>query len=199
MNPRFTITWMKPVGFKDDAVYNFKKNLLEKNGIVVWRFHDHWHAHQPDGIRYGVLKTLGWEDKIDRQGSACVDLPGASLGDIVSLLKKQLGIQTVKVIGDLNQSCKRIAILPGMAGGQSQILMLEKEKPDLLICGELNEWETAEYIRDAHYQGMHTALVVTGHSVSEEPGMRWLVDWLQPQAPGVKITHVTSGDPFIYT
>jgi hypothetical protein len=66
----------------------------------------------------------------------------------------------------------------------------------LLIVGELNEWETAEYIRDFRYQGGKTSLVVLGHSVSEEPGMQWLLPWLQPKAPGVKITHVPSGDPF---
>jgi hypothetical protein len=39
-------------------------------------------------------------------------------------------------------------------------------------------------------------LVVLGHSVSEEPGMEWLVPVLQQKAPGVKVTHVISGDAF---
>jgi hypothetical protein len=77
-----------------------------------------------------------------------------------------------------------------------QIKALQKEKPDLLIVGELNEWETSEYVRDARYIGDKTALLVLGHIVSEEPGLEWLVQWLQPQIPDVKVTHIPSGDAF---
>jgi hypothetical protein len=49
--------------------------------------------------------------------------------------------------------------------------------------GELNEWETSEYIRDQRASGGKTALLVLGHIVSEEPGLEWLVKWLQPQVP----------------
>jgi hypothetical protein len=38
--------------------------------------------------------------------------------------------------------------------------------------------------------------LVLGHIVSEEPGLEWTVQWLQPQLPGIKITHIPSGDAF---
>ena len=98
----------------------------------------------------------------------------------------------------MEQSCERIAISPGAAGGQRQISLLEKEKPDVLIVGEVHEWETAEYIRDARLLGSKTSLIILGHSVSEEPGMQFLVEWLQPKIPGMKITHIASGDPFTW-
>jgi len=44
-----------------DKVYSFKKDLLEKHGIVVWRFHDYWHSFRPDGILMGVLVAMGWD------------------------------------------------------------------------------------------------------------------------------------------
>jgi hypothetical protein len=77
-----------------------------------------------------------------------------------------------------------------------QINVTSKEKPDLLIVGELDEWETSEYIRDLRASGSNTALIVLGHIVSEEPGMEWLVNWLQPQIPAIKITHIPSNDAF---
>ena len=92
--------------------------------------------------------------------------------------------------------CERVAILPGAAGGQKQVTLVENERPDVLIVGELQEWETAEYVRDARILGSKTALIILGHSVSEEPGMQWLIEWLQPKVPGIKLTHVSSGDPF---
>ncbi|HMH20451.1 MAG TPA: Nif3-like dinuclear metal center hexameric protein [Puia sp.] len=179
-----------------DRVFRFKKDLLDKHQIVVWRFHDGWHTHRPDGIRMGVLSALGWEKYYDAAQPQVVTIPVLSLGDLIKHAKKQMAIDKVKVIGDLAQSCQRIVIMPGAGGGKAQIQSLQKYNPDCLICGELNEWETAEYIRDARYQGGKTSLLVLGHSVSEEPGMQWLIPVLQPKVPGIRITHIPSGDPF---
>ncbi|RDC63352.1 Nif3-like dinuclear metal center hexameric protein [Adhaeribacter pallidiroseus] len=41
---------------QDDA-YRYKIDLLKKHQIAVWRFHDYWHAHKPDGIIMGNLKN----------------------------------------------------------------------------------------------------------------------------------------------
>ncbi|MHA4810538.1 Nif3-like dinuclear metal center hexameric protein [Flavitalea flava] len=180
----------------DDPVFRFKKDLLEKHGIVVWRFHDYIHTLRPDGILMGVLTSLGWEKYYNEAAPEILTIPATSLKDIIKHAKKQLGIEKVKVIGDLSQSCQRVVVMPGAWGGDAQIKTVRKYKPDLLICGELNEWETSEYIRDARYQGQETSLVVLGHSVSEEPGMEWLLPWLQPKVPGIKISHVPSGEAF---
>jgi putative NIF3 family GTP cyclohydrolase 1 type 2 len=98
----------------------------------------------------------------------------------------------------MSQSCRRIVLAPGAAGGTRQIAAIQKEKPDVLICGELNEWETSEYIRDLRYMGLDTSLIVLGHIVSEEPGLEWLVKWLQPQIPGIQVTHIPSKDAFTW-
>jgi hypothetical protein len=89
-------------------------------------------------------------------------------------------------------------LLPGAPGGRAEIGAIQQYQPDVLICGELNEWETSEYVRDARYLGGNIALIVLGHSVSEEPGMQWLVPVLQQKVPGVKVTHLVSGDAFAW-
>ncbi len=43
---------------------------------------------------------------------------------------------------------------------------------EVLLVGEVPEWETVEYVRDASAQGRHKALILLGHEVSEEPGMK---------------------------
>lgn len=180
----------------NDEVYQNKQNLLEKNKIVVWRFHDGIHAHKPDGVLMGVLEALGWQQYYDADKPHIIMLPPTTLEEVINHLKDKLGIQHLKVIGNLSPQCSRIALLPGASGGMSQIGILQTEKPDLLICGEINEWETAEYVRDMRQMGSQTSLIVMGHSVSEEPGLEWLVNWLQPQIPGIKITHISSYGPF---
>ena len=104
----------------------------------------------------------------------------------------------MRVVGKLSQKCQRIALMPGASGGQSHIGMVEKERPDVLIVGEVHEWETAEYFRDAQAFGEKTSLIVLGHSVSEEPGLQWLQAWLQPRLDGIKVTHLVSGNPFTW-
>ena len=173
-----------------------KQALLAKHGITVWRFHDYWHQHQPDGILYGVLKTTGWLE-YNKNADHYFQIPPKSLGDIATDLKKKLGIGKLRVIGDLTASCSRIALLPGAAGGDTQISLMESKKPDLLIVGEASEWETPEYFRDARYFGKPVSLIVLGHAMSEEPGMDYLVDWLRPKVPGITITHIAT--PYAFT
>jgi len=181
---------------ENDPVFKAKEQVLAAHGICIWRFHDGIHAHKPDGIRMGVLQALGWDSYYHADTPAVMTLPEMSLQEMMMHLKKRLGIEHLKYIGDPAQVCSKIVLLPGAAGGQKQIGMIGQYQPDVLICGELNEWETSEYVRDARYAGGKITLVVLGHSVSEEPGMEWLVPVLQQKAPGVKVTHVVSGDAF---
>jgi putative NIF3 family GTP cyclohydrolase 1 type 2 len=183
---------------ESNKVYQFKRALLEENNIAVWRFHDYWHRHQPDGVRMGVLTDLDWQKYYNPENPRVIILPATSLKNIIGHVKKKLGIQGVRIIGDPDQICKKILLMPGASGGRSQILQTEEEQPDLLICGELAEWETSEYIRDARSMGAKRSLIVLGHAQSEEPGMGWLVPWLQPKTPDIKVTHIPSNNPFTF-
>ncbi len=181
---------------ENDDVYQYKAALLKKYNIAVWRFHDYIHAHKPDGVMMGVLTALGWEKAMDPQKPYLINIPSASLGAIIDLTKKKLNIAHVRYVGDKARPCSRIVMIPGSAGGKTQINALATEKPDLLIIGELEEWETSEYVRDMRASGSKTSLLVLGHIVSEEPGLEWLAKWLQPQIPSIKVTHIPSGDAF---
>lgn len=191
-NHRDDTAWVK-----NNTVVAAKQALLEKHGIAIWRFHDYCHALKPDMISYGVAKKADWLPWY-KTGEWMLNIPTQSLRALALHLKRSLGIAHVRVIGDLEQPCSRIALMPGAWGGQRQVAMAESEKPDVLIVGEVAEWETAEYIRDGQLLGRKTALLILGHSVSEEPGMEWLVDWLQPKVQPLKVVHVASGDPFTW-
>jgi putative NIF3 family GTP cyclohydrolase 1 type 2 len=181
---------------KDNPVVEEKAALLLKHKIVVWRFHDYIHSLKPDAILYGVVKKAGWLPYF--KGQTALTIPSVSLQQLVQHLKTSLNIAHLRVIGNLKQECKQVTLLPGASGGKRQIGAALAEKPDVLIVGELSEWETAEFIRDSNLQGRKMALIVLGHGVSEEPGMEYLVEWLKPKLDGVKITHIASGDPFIW-
>jgi putative NIF3 family GTP cyclohydrolase 1 type 2 len=181
----------------NNEVVKQKQELLKQHGLTVWRFHDYWHAYRPDGIAYGVLKKANWL-QYNKNAQKTFMLPATPLKQIAEHLKKSLHIDQLRIIGDLCFLIQKISLLPGAWGGQNQISTTEKERPDLVVVGEVHEWEMAEYIRDARLLGSKTSLIILGHSVSEEPGMEWLAEWLQPKLKGIQVRHIPSNNPFTW-
>lgn len=176
-----------------DPVYQAKRRLIDQHGLVIWRFHDYWHAHQPDGIMTGVLRALGWQGYADADSPYFCTLPPTPLEDLIAHLKQALGIAAVRVVGQPGMVCRRAALLVGSPGGQAQIEALGRPDVDVAICGEINEWEVNEYVGDAIRLGRPKALVVTGHAPSEEAGMGYLAEWLRERLPGLPIAHIPHG------
>ncbi|MGZ3927608.1 MAG: Nif3-like dinuclear metal center hexameric protein [Mucilaginibacter sp.] len=175
---------------KNDDVYQYKIDLLNKHNIAVWRNHDYIHSIKPDGVTKGVLAQLGWQQYADHNMPNILTMPAISLKDIIGHAKQKLHIEKVRYIGDPAQICTKVLFIPGAAGGTLQIQSAGKIKPDVLICGEIQEWETAEYIRDARAKGDKISLIVLGHIASEEPGSEFMLQWVKEHVPGIKATHI---------
>ena len=182
---------------KDDEVYQYKKSILEKNQIAIWRNHDYVHRLKQDGVLDGLVKQLEWENNYDGT-KRLVAIQSLKLSPLIQYVKKKLGIFTVRYIGDLSMNCSRLLLMPGAAGGRRHIDAIRDVKPDVIFCGEVQEWETAEYIRDARKKGQKIALVVLGHADSEEPGSDFMEKWLKEKLSGIKIHHIPSKNPFSF-
>lgn len=182
----------------NDPVYQYKKKLIADSGIVVWRFHDYWHRHRPDGITEGFLESVGWKKHQSKEPEKpnVLQLPEASVKDIALELKKKMDLKRPFIVGDASMRVSKVGLRLGASGGMSQISMLSQEDIELLVVGEINEWETAEYVRDAQTAGIRKALIILGHQRSEEPGMKYLERWMRKKFPDIKTTHVDSGDSF---
>ena len=184
---------------KDDDAYKYKIGLLSKYKIAIWRFHDHWHAHKPDGIAMGNLIKLGWEKYYNPDTPRMITLSKPmTIQSIADLAKQKLGISMVRVVGNLKQLCSTIYLAFGYMDPRAQIPVIQQNKPDVILSGETREWETVERVRDGQLMGQKTSLLVLGHSVSEEAGMEYAAKWLQPKVPGIKITHIPSNNPFTF-
>ena len=184
---------------KDDDAYRYKVELLNKHKIAIWRFHDYWHRHQPDGIIMGNLMKLGWDKHYDINKPRLLTLPQPlTIRSVAKLTKDKLGISTVRAVGNLDQKCSSLYLAFGYMDSRRQIAAIQEFKPDLILSGETREWETVERVRDGLKMGQKTSLLVLSHSVSEEAGMEYAAKWLQPMVPGVKISHIASNNPFIF-
>lgn len=179
---------------KNDEVYKYKADLLKQHNIAVWRNHDYIHHLIPDGVTTGVLAQLEWQKYADKAIPNIITLHATTLKGLIGHVKTKLNIEKVRYIGNPLQSCSRVLLMPGAAGGQRQIEAIGKVKPDVVICGEIQEWETAEYVRDALAKGDNLSLVVLGHIASEEPGSEFMLNWLKEKVPGVKSMHVPCGN-----
>lgn len=175
---------------KNDDVYQYKIDLLNKHNIAVWRNHDTIHQLKPDGVTKGVLEQLEWQQYAGKDIPNILTFPPILVKDLVVHVKEKLHIEKVRFIGDPAQSCTKVLFMPGAPGGTRQIQGIGKVKPDVLICGEIAEWETAEYVRDARAKGDNISLILLGHIASEEPGSAFMLQWLTENVPSIKATHV---------
>ena len=87
---------------ENDAVWAEKRAFIEKHGMVVWRFHDHWHMRKPDGIEAGVVRTLGWEKFQTPDNQYLFVMPETTLRQLAGDVATRLGSSVVRVVGDPN-------------------------------------------------------------------------------------------------
>lgn len=47
-------------GLTENPLYLRKLELIKRHQLVVWRFHDHWHARRPEPMGTALAQFLGW-------------------------------------------------------------------------------------------------------------------------------------------
>lgn len=173
---------------KHDPVYVQKCHTIEDLKLSVFRYHDYIHRSLPDGVTSGLLKHLGWKEyeTLTLPTASIVELPQTTSTSAFTVqaaidhIKKSLGVEFIRYMGDPSMPCRRIGVLVGYRGGGESVLPLfHDNNVDLVLYGEGPEWETPEYVRDAISQGRKKALIVLGHAESEMPGMEQLALHLQ--------------------
>lgn len=175
---------------EDDPVWLAKKNFILETGLAIYRLHDHIHLYRPDGIAEGLLEALDWTRFSVRHlpAAAVIERDATTVRAVAGELKRRLGLTVVRVAGDPGAPCRRIGLLVGYRGGGANVIPLfERERLDLVICGEGPEWEAPEYARDAARQGLTRAVIMIGHAESEAAGMRLLARRLAAVWPHIPV------------
>ena len=76
------------------------------------------------------------------------------------------------------------------------IPFLARPDVDALILGETHEWELMEYAMDSITSGKKKALVMLGHMISEQAGMKYCAEWLRSFIPEVPVEFVAMTEPY---
>jgi putative NIF3 family GTP cyclohydrolase 1 type 2 len=187
----------RPDGMEEsDAVWKEKRAFLLKHGMVVWRFHDHWHRRTPDGILAGMVHAMEWEKYQQEENPYLFTMPERTLEALAAEVAQKLGSPVVRVVGERGMKVTRVAFSPGSAGFVRETHALEMDNVEVLLVGETREWETVEYVADAVSEGKRKALVVIGHVPSEQAGMEECARWLKMFLKDVPIEFVATKQPF---
>jgi putative NIF3 family GTP cyclohydrolase 1 type 2 len=177
-----------------DPVYAGKNAFIEKHKLVIYRLTQHWNQRTPDPRAQGLAAAMGWPRP--RQGDLVhFDVTPVTLEALARQLKKALQTRGgIRAIGDRSMTVRRVGLLPGYSLIEASIAMLPTV--DVIVTGEVQEWESATYAQDVAFAGVKKGLISIGRVVNEAPGMQVCADWLRPIVPEVPTRFIPAGDPY---
>lgn len=183
---------------RDNPVDRAKAELIEKSGVVIYRYHTMMHKFLPDLIPTGAFYYLGIEGEFtptEYFGSSIFKLKTPlSANEIAALFKERLGVRHIRIAGNGDFKGSTVGACLGMPGGVFEILT--DEKTDIVLVGEACEFHQCEYARDAMELGINKAMVVLGHEGSERAGMMYLAKLLSESHPELKIDYLECGEVY---
>jgi putative NIF3 family GTP cyclohydrolase 1 type 2 len=182
---------------KDDATLKCKQEFCARHDVAIFHFHDHWHARHPDGIAQGMVEQLGWQKYVNTAADPKkLTFDGVPLGEFARTMAATLNAKTMRVMGDPALPVRHVQTSWGYIGRETGIPIFAQPGLDVLICGETREWELVEYCQDTIRRGEHKALIVVGHVLSEQGGMKLCTEWLKGFVTEVPVEFIAAAEPF---
>jgi putative NIF3 family GTP cyclohydrolase 1 type 2 len=111
-------------------------------------------------------------------------------------MQSKLKIRITRVAGDPAMPVNPVAASWGNVSLNPGIPLLSQSGVDLLVLGETHEWELVEYAQDAISSGKKKALVILGHVVSEQAGMKYCAEWLKSIITDVPVEFIAAPEPY---
>jgi len=185
-----------PGGFgAGDPVVQAKRQFIEKSGLVVFRLRDHWQARKENEMVTGLASALGWRAHRVNNKDAVYEIPPASAEATVAAIRSRLNLRAgLRAAGDRKATVRRVLLFPG---SMTPATMWQRySEVDMIVAGEVREWENTHYAADMFTAGEKRALVTIGRVVSEEPGMRACAEWLRTVVKEVPAKWIGVGDPY---
>lgn len=177
---------------QSDPTYQAKQRFIEDNKLVIFRFHDHAHALQPDPLVAGSARMLGWTKYASPTEPRIYVLPTMTLRELAVDIGAKLKGKAIRVAGDPDMKVTRVALGPGYG------VPTLTSSIDVAVGGEAAEsGGNVEYILDAAADGQKKGVILLGHMMSEDWGMKEVADWLRPLVPEISVEWIPAGEPFV--
>ena len=180
----------------DDPVLRAKREFIEKNGLVVFRLREHWQARRENDMVAGLADALYWSTFRVKDDDSLYDIPPLSVDLTLALIRRgKLSIRGgLRAVGDRSATIRRVLLSPG---AMSPATMWKRySEVNMIIAGEVREWENTHYAADMFAAGEQRVLVTIGRVVSEDPGMRRCAEWLKSVVKEVPVKWIGVDDPY---
>lgn len=179
----------------EDPVYKAKKKFIDDNGLIVYRFHDRWQARRQDDMVAALAEALGWKDHAVTGSNGLFDIRAATAEQVVAGIRARLRLNGgLRAVGDRTARIRRVLV---HAGSMTTATMWTRyTEADLIVAGEVREWENTHFAADLLTAGEKHGLVTIGRVVSEDPGMRLCSTWIKSIAKEFPVQHFDAGDAY---
>ncbi len=135
-NHRDDMSWVK-----DSVVIMRKKELIEKHGLAIWRFHDYCHScSNPTALH--TVSAKGRLAAVFQDGREGSHHPHFHCSNWCNISSPRWTLPTSRSWAAWNNCVSRVTLLPGAWGVNCRCQQWRQEHPDVLIVGEVSEWET---------------------------------------------------------
>ena len=192
---------------RNDPATLAKQEIINRHGLVVWRFTDNWNNRAVDGQLLGLAKFLGWDKyHIAEAGTAGDEaynarakyfrLPETTLGAIVRHIEGPLNVRGIRVIGGPSTKVRKASLSHGMFSLTELRQILKDPDVDLVVAAEAVEWESVEHFRDLLTWGKKKGMILLGRAASEDPGYGEAAAWLKGIVPEVPVRWIPVTEPF---
>jgi putative NIF3 family GTP cyclohydrolase 1 type 2 len=143
----------------------------------------------------GLAGALGWSAHRVKNDDEVYEIPKAAAEATVALIRGKLNLRAgLRAVGDRKATIRRVLLFPG---SMTPATMWQRySEVDLIVAGEVREWENTHYAADMFAAGEKRVLVTTGRVASEEPGMRTCAEWIKTVVKEVPAKWIGVGDPY---
>ena len=175
----------------------YKKKLLSKGNICVYRCHDVWDSIPEYGVSDVWAKKLGFEfkDRVINSYYQSANIPKQTVSELakhVANVLKDDGEEGVYVFGDVNKEVSRLAI--GTGAGTDIFEMLEFN-PDVVIVADdgITNYKDAQYAIDNDLP-----MIVVNHAGCEIDGLKNMVNYFNDKLPDLDVEYLEEGFKISY-
>lgn len=169
-----------------------KMELLQKHHICVYRCHDVWDMIPDVGVSdtWNAIIGLPFVKRDIRSYNSFAYFDSMPVETIAKKIANALsphGQKSVTVLGNLNKQVKSCGIGTGAA---TDVFALVREGMECVVLSDdgSNNWIAGQYCID-----QDVPLILVHHSVSEIPGIKTMVPYLQNKFPGISFEYLDEG------
>lgn len=189
---------------KDDPVVQAKRQFINANRLMVYRYGAAWDNFRPHAQSAALARALALTprplESTNRERGVVCDLPRTTLAALAKIASVKLHANSCRTIGDPATSVTRVAVLAGETDPKEALWQLLSDPSiDGLIAGGggvVDEVDGAiSWFQDLMATGRRIAALIVGYGPSQDPGCEDLARLVRTVFPDVPVDWWPVHDP----